>query len=328
MSGLVLYADIGGTFARFAFARAGERPHVASVLATQMMPDLSAAIGEAMRANGVEAPLAGAAIAGAGPVVDGAINLTNAGWRIDAETIARATGVVRPLIVNDFTAQAAALAALTQGDVDAFGGGAGDPHAPRAIVGPGTGFGVSALVPCGRGRFVPLAAEGGHVDLAPGNARELAIFWQLQQQFGHVSCERVLSGSGMEVLYGAIAALDGVAIAAKPTPAEIAQRARAKSDAVAVETIAVFTGLLGAAAGNVVLTTGATGGIYLAGGILPRWGDLFDRALFRHRMEAKGRMRDYLARVPSFLVTAPDAAMIGLAELYAGACVILPDHAS
>lgn len=326
MSGLVLYADIGGTFARFAFARAGERPHVASVLPTQMMPDLLSAIGEAMRANHVDAPLGGAAIAGAGPVVNGAINLTNAGWRIDPETIARATGVERPLIVNDFTAQAAALVALQPDDVTLIGGGMGEAHAPRAIVGPGTGFGVSALVPCGHGRFVPLSAEGGHVDLAPGNARELAIFWQLQQQFGHVSCERVLSGSGMEVLYGAIAALDGAAVPAKPTPAEIAQRARAKVDPVAVETIQVFTALLGAAAGNVVLNTGATGGLYLAGGILPRWGDLFDHALFRHRMEAKGRMRDYLARVPSFLVTAPDAAMIGLAELYSGARVILADH--
>ncbi len=326
MSNRILYADIGGTFARFAFAPPGVRPHVSSVLSTQMLPGLGEAVSEAMRAEGITAPLAGVAIAGAGPVIDGAINLTNAGWRIDASIIASATGVQHPLIVNDFTAQAAALAALAPDDLDSFGGGAGDPYAPRAVVGPGTGFGVSALVPAGGGRFVPLAAEGGHVDLAPGNPRELAIIWQLQQQFGHVSCERVLSGSGLETLYGAIAALDGVAVAPRPTPAEIATRARAKTDPVAVETIHVFTGLMGAAAGNVVLTIGATGGLYLAGGILPRWGDLFDRALFRHRMEAKGRMGAWLSRVPTHLVTAPDAAMIGLAELFCGMRVLLADH--
>jgi len=159
------------------------------------------------------------------------------------------------------------------------------------------------------------AGEGGHADLAPTNARELAIVYQLMREYGHVSVERVLSGPGLETLYLAIAALDGVNLKQKPIAHDIARAAKTLSDPVAVEAVSQFTAWLGSVAGNVALTLGARGGVYIAGGIVAQWGDLFDAKLFRHRFEAKGRMQHYLAPIPCYLVTAKDLAFRGLAAM-------------
>jgi glucokinase len=140
----------------------------------------------------------------------------------------------------------------------------------------------------------------------------------LIREYGHVSVERVLSGPGLETLYLALAALDGVKLNARPVAADIASAARAKRDPVAVETIALFTGWLGSVAGNLALTLGAHGGVYIAGGIVPHWGDLFDARLFRHRFEAKGRMKAFLAPIPTYILTARDLAFRGLAEIVRG----------
>jgi glucokinase len=186
---------------------------------------------------------------------------------------------------------------------------------PMVALGPGTGLGVASVIPDGRGGFVVAPGEGGHADLAATNDREIAIVHYLIRQHGHVSSERVLSGPGLETLYGAIAALDGLALKGKPIAADIAQAARAKSDAAAVEAVGLFTGWLGAAAGNLALVLGAQGGVYVAGGIVPAWGELFDGKLFRRHFEAKGRMKTFLAPIPAYVVTAKDLAFRGLAEL-------------
>ena len=135
------------------------------------------------------------------------------------------------------------------------------------------------------------------------------------REFGHVSVERVLSGPGIETLYLALASLDGVKMNAKPIAHDIAAAARAKKDALAVECVSLFTAWLGSVAGNAALTLGARGGVYIAGGIVPQWGDLFDADLFRRRFESKGRMRRFLAPIPCYLITAKDLAFRGLAEL-------------
>jgi glucokinase len=135
------------------------------------------------------------------------------------------------------------------------------------------------------------------------------------RQFGHVAVERILSGPGLENLYLAIAAIDGRSFRDRPMAIDIARAAQAGTDPLATETVAIFTGMLGSTAGSLALTLGARGGVYIAGGIIRQWGTLFDRKLFRHRFEAKGRMRNYLAPIPCYLVTAEDLAFRGLAAL-------------
>ena len=239
--------------------------------------------------------------------------MTNCPWDVTHEAIVEATGLQTVALLNDFTALALALPELGQADVAQIGGDAPQPAGTKGVLGPGTGLGVSGLVRAGD-RWVPLAGEGGHVDLAPSNPREISVIYQLMQEFGHVSVERVLCGPGLETLYMALGALSGAKETGKPTAMDIANRARTGASPLASETVELFTGWLGAVAGDLALTLGATGGIYLGGGILPRWGALFDRDLFRYRFEAKGRFKSYLAPIPVYLITRADPAFLGLAR--------------
>jgi glucokinase len=256
---------------------------------------------------------AAAAFSVAGIVMDGRAEMTNVDWVMEEGALARTLGVSRVRILNDFTAAALGIPHLKASDLVKIGGGNPRADAPKAIL--GTGLGVGGLVPDGQGQFIPLSGEGGHVDLAASNARELAVLEYLLNSGGHVSAERVLCGEGLENLYWILAALDGEKDVRSLTAAEIAEAAREGRDARARETIALFTGWLGAVAGNLALTLGAHGGVYLAGGILPRWGALFDAKVFRARFEDKGRMKVFLAPMPVYLVTAPDLALRGLAAL-------------
>lgn len=313
MSGDVLLADIGGTNVRFAVLRADGRIEGREAWLTALYPDFGSAVKAYAELTGLRLPLAGAAVCAAGPVVGDAIRLTNCPWTISKAEIAAATrGEVH--LVNDFAAVAQALPVLDAGDVVQIGGGEPLPGAPKVALGPGTGLGVASAVFDGA-RWVAVPGEGGHVDLAPTNERELAVVYQLMRMHGHVAAEDAVSGLGLENLYLAIASLDGVSFKSKPVAADIAKAARAKSDPVAVEAVALFTGWLGSVAGDLALTLGAQGGVYIAGGIVAQWGELFDARLFRRRFEAKGRIKYFLEPIPCYLVTAKDLAFRGLAAM-------------
>ncbi|MEX0838484.1 MAG: glucokinase [Parvibaculum sp.] len=323
----LLVADIGGTNARFALAAARDGGltvgPVASVR-TAAWPGIEEALAAFLEAEG-RPPLAAAAICAAGPVEgEGAsarIHLTNCPWEVSAAAIARAAGVARPRLMNDFAALALAVPCLAADEVGRIGDeGVSVPAAPVVVVGAGTGLGVAALLFDG-GRAHVVAGEGGHVDLAPKGAREMAVLSHLQAQFGHVSAERVLSGPGLATLRAALVAIDG----ARPeplTPEEIAIRAYGAAQdgkcPLSQEAVALFCGWLGAVAGDVALTLGARGGVYIAGGIVPGWvaamPGLFDEKRFRARFEAKGRLETWMKKIPSFVVTRPDAALLGLAR--------------
>lgn len=309
-----LLADIGGTNVRFATLSAEGRITSVESWLTALYPDFGSAVRAYAETTGLSLPVRAAAICAAGPLVGQRIDLTNCAWTISHDEIAAATGAQRVVLVNDFAAVAQALPVLGAGDLVQFGGTEPQPNAPKAAIGPGTGLGIASTVPDGRGKWIALPAEGGHVDLAPTNEREIAVVYQLIREYGHVSVERVLSGPGLEILYLALAALDGKPVKAKPIAYDIAKAAVAKSDELAIEAVKLFTGWLGSVAGNLALTVGATGGVYIAGGIVSQWGELFDVKLFRHRFEAKGRMRFYLAPIPCYLVVAKDLAFRGLAE--------------
>ena len=315
MNAQTLLADIGGTNFRLAtLSSAGKIEAVESWL-TALYPDFAAAVRAYAELTGLSLPARAAAVCAAGPVINDKIDLTNCDWEVSVSGIAQATGAARSVLVNDFAAVAQAVPVLTSSDVVRLGGAAPAEDAPKAVLGPGTGLGVASVVPDARGGWIAVPGEGGHVDLAPTNEREIAVLFHLIREHGHVSVERVLSGPGLETVYLALAALDGVKLKARPIAPDIAAAARAKNDPLAVETVALFTGWLGSVAGDLALTLGARGGVYIAGGIVPQWGELFDAKLFRRRFEAKGRMKTFLTPIPCHLVTAKDLAFRGLAEI-------------
>lgn len=310
MSSNVLIGDIGGTHLRFAWANAGKIA-TGDTLLTAKFGSLEDAVTHFLSMQ--KRKPAAAAFSVAGIIMDGRAEMTNVDWVMEESSLARALGVKHVRIINDFAAAALGVPHLKDIELTKIGGGEPRADAPKAVIGPGTGLGVGGLVPDGRGGFIPISGEGGHVDLAASNARELAILAHLLKAGGHISAERVLCGEGLENLYRILAVLDG-AKEIRLSPAEIDQAARG-TDERAKETIALFTGWLGAVAGNVALMLGAHGGVYLAGGILPRWGALFDAKLFRARFEDKGRMRVFLAPMPVYLVKAADLGLRGLAHL-------------
>jgi glucokinase len=309
---IILVGDIGGTHLRFALATDGALS-ASETLLTAKFRSLEEAARHYLSSQ-KQKPVA-AVFSVAGIVMDGRASMTNVAWVMEEGELARALGVTRAQVINDFAAAALGIPHLKSNELTRIGGKAPHGDAPKVVIGPGTGLGVGGLVPDGQGGFIAISGEGGHVDLAASNPRELAVLGYLLKMGGHVSAERVLCGEGLENLYRILAALDGAKDGRTLTAAEIAEAARKGQDPRAKETIMLFTGWLGAVAGNVALTLGAHGGVYLAGGILPRWGALFDAKLFRARFESKGRMKEFVAPMPVFLVNAPDLALRGLAAL-------------
>jgi glucokinase len=159
-----------------------------------------------------------------------------------------------------------------------------------------------------------IATEGGHATLATTNLRQDAIIQRLRTRFEHVSAERVLSGDGLVNLHNAIAAIDGRAVPQR-NPAQVTDAALRGSCPVSREALDTFCAVLGAVAGDLALMFGARGGVYIAGGIVPRFADHLARSTFRAQFEAKGRFRDYLAAIPVQVILKADAAFIGLASL-------------
>lgn len=310
---VALLADIGGTNVRFATLTGDGRIEAVEAWLTALYPDIGSAVAAYAEVAGLSLPVDVAAVCAAGPLDGERIVLTNCPWTISKGEMA--AFAKRTVLVNDFAAVAHAVPSLGASDLRQIGGGVPVEGAAKLALGPGTGLGIASVVADGRGGSIVLPGEGGHADLAATNEREIAVVYQLMREHGHVSVERVVSGPGLEALYLALAALDGVGRNTKPAAQEIAAAARAKKDPLAVEAVAMFTGWLGSVAGNFALTVGARGGVYIAGGIVGAWGDLFDAALFRRRFEAKGRMKSFLSPIPCYVVTAKDLAFRGLATL-------------
>jgi glucokinase len=311
-----LIADIGGTNARFALLD-GTTPRDEVVFACAQYPDIVSAIEHYLQQvgahEGSSRPREGA-FAIAGPVTGDVIRMTNHVWQFSAAQTRQQLRFDRLILMNDFTALAMAVRHLPQSELEAVGGGRPKPNAPIALLGPGTGLGVSGLIPAGD-HWIPLQGEGGHVTLSVMNEREIEVLRQLRQRFSHVSAERVLSGSGLVNLYDALCALEGV-VPEPLTPPDVTRRAMEASCRICMETVSMFCALLGTLAGNLVLTLGAFGGLYIGGGIVPRLGRLFISSPFRDRFEDKGRYADYLAAVPTYIIHSPLPALIGLAHAF------------
>ncbi|MEM1399146.1 MAG: glucokinase [Pseudomonadota bacterium] len=304
-----MLADLGATNARFALLN-GTSIDAIEVLKVSDYPSLGTAIGAYLDRVQPTKPPRKAALAIACPVHEDRVEMTNHAWSFSKSALQEQLALDRLTLINDFAAVALGVPHLDPVDYRQIGGGQAEPNQTVGVVGPGTGLGVSALVP-GRERWTALDAEGGHVTMPALTDREAAVIGKLRQRFSHVSAERVLSGMGLTNLYETLASLDGVDIRARE-PHEVTEGAMSDADPYCREAVDMFCAMLGTIAGNLALTLGAFGGIYIAGGIAPKMGPLFLQSDFRERFEAKGRFRQYLSGIPTFLVTQPFPALVGL----------------
>lgn len=312
-----LLGDVGGTNARWAWQVAAGAPlQNISVTPCGESESLVDAASSYLKQHGLSEPKA-ASIGVATAVTGDHIQFTNNQWSFSVSELKRALNVNQCLVINDFTALALSLPALQSHDLQPLGGGASLANTAIALIGPGTGLGVSGLMPDGRGGYTAISGEGGHVTLAPADDFESSILTALRKQFAHVSAERALSGPGLVNLYCAMCDVDGI----KPNdlrPQDVTQRALAGSDTQCIQTVRLFSSFLGNVAGNLALSLGATGGVYIGGGIVPQLGAAFDAALFRQRFEAKGRFADYLQSMPCWLITASTPALLGASRALDG----------
>lgn len=316
MSSIHLIADIGGTSTRLAHVKDRE-PCDIRIYPTADVVSFEQTIKDYLGSFSLPLELRRLSVAAAGPVGGNKgqrrINWTGMSWTIVEDELARAFNCDAIDIMNDFAAQALSLPHLASSDLQRLGSnGAAIEGGTKAVLGPGTGLGVAGLMRGGHKRYLPIVGEGGHVDLAPSNDEETVLLNILREQYGHVSAERVISGPGLEALFAALSALRGEDCI-ECSAAEIAVTARSGGE-TARQAIHLLSAWLGAVAGDVALTMGATGGVYIAGGVVPALGDLFDIKSFRSRFEAKGRFAFYNEAIATWLVTHENPALLGLAR--------------
>jgi glucokinase len=346
-----LVADIGGTNARFGWcadtavsatgtadtagtagaANAATAPvtHVATLACSDYDGPAAAARAYlaqlALQLGPAYQPPCAAAFAVATAVSGDEVAFTNSGWAFSRRNTQADLGLHELVVLNDFEALALSLPHLqpqqlrTVGSIGSLQGVS--PHllsGVKAVVGPGTGLGVAAVVPTPAG-WVAIPGEGGHASLASGNDLEAALLARVRQTYPHVSAERLLSGIGLPVLHQGLAQVLGQMLDAPLLARDIVNRGLAQGEQVAQDslcsqTLDLFCALLGGFAGNVALTFGARGGLYIGGGIVPRLGSRFDASQFRARFEAKGRFEAYLQAIPTAVITDTLAALTGAAS--------------
>ncbi len=311
----LLVGDVGGTNARFAIARCTDGRiwlEAHDSFPAEHYPTFRQ--GVAAFIDGCEVKPSGGVIAVAGPIEDGTIDLTNSPWRTSEKELG-ALGLNPVRLINDFEALAWGAPIVTPEQLASLGGpDAGDPLATIAVLGPGTGFGVSALVRDVHGREMALPSEGGHACFAPGDPVEDEILRILRRRYTRVSIERLICGPGLLNMHRALAEIDGRETHIDD-PAEITRDALADPNSPCGATLARFCAILGAVAGDIALTMGARGGVYIAGGIAPRILPFLKASPFRQRFERKGRFQDYVAAIPTQVITDKHAALLGAARV-------------
>jgi glucokinase len=314
----VLVADIGGTNGRLAIASRDatgvdfKLEHLHRYENDQF-DSLSALLKHYLYSIPASRP-ENACLAVAGPNDGRRGYMINRDWEINAELIEKSCGVPRVMLVNDFAALAAAVPGVDPDDLDTIHAGEAGVG-PRAVIGPGTGFGVAQLVTGSDDTPLVISTEGGHMALAPGNALEQELWNYLEPRIGYVCVESVLSGPGLVRLYEFLSRR-GEASARKMTAPQITGRAVSGSNPLCLASVQLFLGILGGAMGDIVLAQGATGGVYLGGGMLPRVAALIPDSELVPRFLAKGPLQPYLSKIPVHLITAQYVALKGAARLF------------
>jgi glucokinase len=310
-----LLADIGGTNARFAWQAAPGAPITdVQVLPGAHYPTLQAAMHAYLDGLGRGAPAA-VAIAIANPITGDMVRMTNHDWAFSQSAVKAEFGLRTLRMLNDFTALALALPDLPAAELRQVGGGEAVPGVAMGLVGAGTGLGVSGLLPDGHGGWVPLEGEGGHVTLPATTARERTVMDGLIRRYGHASAERVCCGQGLVDTCAILCEADGVTVQGLDSASAVSEAALKAGHPQALETLNIFCAMLGSVAGNLALTLGARGGVYVGGGIVPRLGAWFDTSPFRERFDNKGRFTGLLQGMPVWVITsAQSPALLGAAR--------------
>jgi len=314
MSDTVLVADIGGTNARFALASIGQNNLAVSDIQRFPAEDFET-IYDAAHAyfEIVGTKPQRACIAVAGPVDKNDITFTNSPWQFQQDEIAATLGIESVQVVNDFYALAAAIETLTTNNLTDVRAGTSNEAAPKLVIGPGTGLGQALIVPtCDGPHIIP--TEGGHIAFAPRSDDEIYVTQFIRREHPRVSVERLLSGRGLVNIHRALCIREG-STRVNLRSAEIAAAAAAETYPIAKMAVEMFCSILGRTVGDMVLATGAQGGVYLGGGILPKIKDMFLRSAFCERFLDKGRMTSYVEPVPIKLITHDNPALSGAAAI-------------
>jgi len=310
-----LVGDIGGTNARFALVDEANQPQNARTYAAAQYASLADALRCYLDDVSIRAP-SSAAIAVATRVRDDAVEFTNnERWSFSTSALAAELNIADLRVINDFTALALAVPHIPKKHIEKIGQGASRPNEPLGVVGPGTGFGVSGMIPIDeRGNWRALKSEGGHCSASALTSREMAVLSVFTRRFGHVSFERFLSGPGLVNIVFALRELDGVTHT-EIEPEGITRDGLNGVDGHCTEALQIFCAMLGSYAGDLALILGASGGVYVGGGIVPQLGEFFANSEFRNRFETKGRVSDELVTIPTFVITDPYPGLRGAARL-------------
>lgn len=308
-----LVGDVGGTNARFALVDSLGHIRNPRSFACKDYPSLDAIVAEYIETTVGKKRPPKAVIAVAGPVLDGEIEFTNLDWRVSEGDLLAHFEFEAVELINDFAAQALACPLLEGADLRPIGPSLpkGPHDCPIVALGAGTGFGVAGLARSERGD-IAIATEGGHAAFAPGDDVEIEVLRRLIARHGRASIERLLSGQGLYELYLALAHIKGQP-AALPDEVAVTKEGMV-GDPLAGEALDRFGGIMGSVAGDLALTFGARGGVFISGGIAPRIAERLAAGPFRKRFEAKGRLADYVAAIPTYLVLHPYPAIVGAAR--------------
>lgn len=300
-------ADVGGTNIRIAQVEQGKLLNIKKYLCNDF-PDIDSAI-KTYFDSLPEINFTYGCIAIACPVPGDWVKMTNHYWEFSIQALTQSLELTWLGVINDFTSVAHSLPVLDETQKVQIGPGTVKPEANIAVFGPGTGLGVDHLTWTNSG-WKALDGEGGHVDFAPQDEDEFAIWRYLKNKLGHVSAEEVLSGRGIVQIYQGLAAQQQVP-AVLDEAAEITAKALSNECALCRQTLDQFCKIMGSFAGNLALNLGTAGGVYIGGGIASRFVEHVRNSEFRARFEDKGRFRHYVSTIPTFIIVEPDHGLLG-----------------
>lgn len=303
-----LVGDVGGTNARLALCDL----ETGNISCSQTYsgldyPSLEAVIRVYLDQKSLRVELACIAIAC--PIDGDQVSMTNHSWAFSIKQMQENLGLKQLTIINDFTAVSMAIPVLGADDKVQLGGGSARSGKPIAVYGAGTGLGVAHLVQSGD-FWLSLAGEGGHVDMAGCTEEEDALIRQLRLELGHVSAERLLSGPGLVNIYNGLVTSEH-RVPEILTPKQVSDRALSGECSDCHRALSLFCVLMGRFAGNLALNLGTFGGVYIAGGLVPRFLDFFKVSGFRLAFTDKGRFKGHLEAIPVYVITHSQPGLLG-----------------
>lgn len=311
-----IVADIGGTNSRFALVtgKQGDQfcvEHI-QILRGAEFPKFEDALAAYIDGLDGDVTVQAACVAIAAPISGkDDVRMTNLSWAFSQKQVRQQFGLKAFAAINDYTAVAVATSRLNSDDLLNVVQGERDPYGNKAVLGPGTGLGVGGLVYAGD-KWVAISSEGGHATMAPSTAFEAEVIKAALARHGYVSAETCVSGPGLVNLYNAIADVHGETVEAL-APKDVTERALNNTDALCREALSTFCAMLGSVCSNLVLTYGAKGGVYITGGVVPRFVEFLQASEFERRFREKGVMSRYVSNVPVDLVTYSETAYLGAA---------------